>query len=164
MAPRDPLLADVLATISQSAQTGKRSALYRWMLAHHRQLEATMQSGIGTEGWERLVKRFTDAGLTNRNGGPLTVHSVRKTWWTVRADVRKAGQQAAPAPIPPSPAVRPLARDARSAPPPTTKPTTPEGQNARSAPAGRTGFRHDPIAREGDAEELLGSINKPDSK
>jgi hypothetical protein len=161
MAPRDPLLADVLATISQSAQTGKRSALYRWMLAHHRQLEATMQSGIGTEGWERLVKRFTDAGLTNRNGGPLTVHSVRKTWWTVRADVRKAGQQAAP--TPPSPAARPLARDTRPAGPPTTQPTIAEGQNARSAP-GRTGFRHDPIAREGDAEDLLGSINKPDSK
>lgn len=161
MAPRDPLLADVLATISKSAQIGKRSALYRWMLAHHRQLEATMQSGIGTEGWERLVKRFTEAGLTNRNGGPLTVHSVRKTWWTVRADVRKAGQQAAPTPTPtpPSPAVRPLAERLR----PAAQPTTPEGQNARSAP-GRTGFRHDPIAREGDAEDLLGSINKPDNK
>ena len=64
----------------------RHSAVYRWLRDRHAELAVVMREN--GPGWELVRGKMAEQGLTNRNGSPLTVCSVRKTWAVVCRHIR----------------------------------------------------------------------------
>lgn len=101
---------DALARVLRAADQGSsRSRLYQWMRQHHENLAA--QFGKVRPNWPALAAEFASLGITDSTGKPATPERTRKTWWRVRADVKRAQARnlagAIPASVVPSPAPTP---------------------------------------------------------
>ncbi len=64
-----------------------RSALYRWLRAHHEQF---LEDWTEAADWPAFSEAFARLGLTDRTGKPPLPDTARKTWLQVRKDVAKA--------------------------------------------------------------------------
>ena len=64
-----------------------RSALYRWLRAHHDQF---LEDWTEAADWPAFSEAFARLGLTDRTGKPPLPDTARKTWLQVRKDVAKA--------------------------------------------------------------------------
>ena len=64
----------------------RHSAVYTWLRKRHDELAAVIRDE--GPGWELVRSVMAKQGLTNKNGSPLTVSSVRQTWAIVCRHVR----------------------------------------------------------------------------
>lgn len=115
-----------LRRIAEVARGGSgRSPLYRWLRARHDAFAELVEEN--RPNWAALAEGFTGLGLTGANGRPLTAHTVRRTWWSVRRDVAAARARRARPPHPPAavPAPPPAATRAPPPPAPAAAPASP---------------------------------------
>ena len=101
---------DDLARVLRAADQGSsRSRLYQWMRQHHENLAAQFEKV--RPNWPALAAEFASLGIMDSTGKPATSERTRKTWWRVRADVKRAQARnligASPAPLVPSPSLTP---------------------------------------------------------
>jgi hypothetical protein len=101
---KKPVLS--LETVKEAAMSGRRSALYRWMLENFDQFSRTVDEA-GRPNWQALARTFGEAGLRDRLGKVPSAEGTRQTWFLVRQAVTKtpklAGRPAAMVPGPSRP-------------------------------------------------------------
>lgn len=115
-----------LRKIAEVARGGSgRSPLYRWLRARHDAFAELVEEN--RPNWAALAEGFAGLGLTGADGRPLTAHTVRRTWWSVRRDVAAARARRATPPHPPAavPAPPPAATRAPPPPAPAAAPASP---------------------------------------
>lgn len=138
----------------------RRSAMYRWLRAHHDQV-AEMLDTIEPSWWE-VAKRLGQAGVHNTKGVPPSGDSVRRVWKVVCRDVGAAiarpvpGERLSPSRI--TPDARPLIAERAPTSPPTDRPwATPSPE----APWRRPGTEVPPsTAPSGRGTEMLASVRR----
>jgi hypothetical protein len=74
--------------LREAATSGRRSALYRWMLENYDQFSRTVAEA-GRPNWRELARTFGEAGLLDRLGKSPSAEGARQTWVLVRAAVAK---------------------------------------------------------------------------
>ena len=74
--------------LREAAMSGRRSALYRWMLANFDQFSSTVAEA-GRPNWQALAVVFGEAGLRDRLGKAPSAEGTRQTWFLVRQAVAK---------------------------------------------------------------------------
>ena len=101
---KKPVLS--LETVKEAAMSGRRSALYRWMLENFDQFSRAVAEA-GRPNWQALARTFGEAGLRDRLGKVPSAEGTRQTWFLVRQAVAKtpklAGRPAAMVPGPSRP-------------------------------------------------------------
>jgi hypothetical protein len=124
---KPPPLSEIVAKAEERDRRkhgrGVKSPLYAWMRRHHTDLQAA----IDRVGWTALTEAIAEGGVTNANGEPPPVETVRHTWWRVRRAVQRerakaAEQPAAPRKAKPVPQVRDALPPQPSQPEPEKKP------------------------------------------
>ncbi|WP_338929234.1 hypothetical protein WDZ11_22355 (plasmid) [Roseomonas mucosa] len=65
----------------------RHSAVYLWLRQRHDELADIIREH--GPGWELIRSKMAKQGLTNKNGKPLTVSSVRQTWAIVCRHIRE---------------------------------------------------------------------------
>lgn len=83
---KQPVLAS--EQVKQAAMSGRRSALYRWMIENFHDFSQTV-AVAGRPNWQALADMFGAAGLRDRVGKVPSADGARQTWWLVRQAVRK---------------------------------------------------------------------------
>lgn len=87
---------DALARVLRVAAEGSsRSPLYRWMRQHHAELDRTFAAV--RPNWRALAAEFAALGILDSTGQPASPDRARKTWWRVRADIRRTQRRRAAA-------------------------------------------------------------------
>jgi hypothetical protein len=84
---KKPVLS--LETVKEAAMSGRRSALYRWMLENFDQFSRAVAEA-GRPNWQALARTFGEAGLRDRLGKVPSAEGTRQTWFLVRQAVTKA--------------------------------------------------------------------------
>jgi hypothetical protein len=121
--------------LREAAMSGRRSALYRWMLANFDQFSSTVAEA-GRPNWQALARTFGEAGLRDRLGKVPSAEGTRQTWFLVRQAVAKtpklvarpapsrpvaAAGERQPAPLQPAAAVSPEGTVGLAVTPPTPR-------------------------------------------
>lgn len=123
-----------LRRIAEVARGGSgRSPLYRWLRARHDAFAELVEEN--RPNWAALAEGFAGLGLTGADGRPLTAHTVRRTWWSVRRDVAAARERRARSPHPPAAVPAPPPTAATRAPPPSAPATAPASSASGGADA-----------------------------
>jgi hypothetical protein len=86
---------DILDAIDRSALV-KRGTLRAWMVTNHQAFSERLETR--KPDWPTLAKVFADAGLLDTRGKAPTAEATRKTWYRIKAEMRKTAT-AATAPI-----------------------------------------------------------------
>jgi hypothetical protein len=74
--------------LREAAMSGRRSALYRWMLENFDQFSGTVAEA-GRPNWQALAVAFGEGGLRDRLGKAPSAEGTRQTWFLVRQAVAK---------------------------------------------------------------------------
>ena len=74
--------------LREAAMSGRRSAVYRWMLENFDQFSRTVAEA-GRPNWQALARTFGEAGLRDRLGKAPSAEGTRQTWFLVRQAVAK---------------------------------------------------------------------------
>ena len=89
--------------LREAAMSGRRSALYRWMLENFDQFSGTVAEA-GRPNWQALAVAFGEGGLRDRLGKAPSAEGTRQTWFLVRQAVAKTPKLVAkPAAMVPGP-------------------------------------------------------------
>lgn len=132
-----PSLSEVIAKAEKRSPDRRRgrgaySPLYIWM---RHQNPADFQRAIDGLGWQDLTQAIVRAGITNGNGDPPPVGTVRNTWWRVQRAAKRERDKAVPT-LPRKAKPIPQVRDAL---PPT--PAQPELKPNEDTPEALTRFK-----------------------
>jgi hypothetical protein len=74
--------------LREAAMSGRRSAVYRWMLENFDQFSRTVAEA-GRPNWQALAVAFGEAGLRDRLGKAPSAEGTRQTWFLVRQAAAK---------------------------------------------------------------------------
>jgi hypothetical protein len=129
--------------VRKAATTGRRSVLYRWMMANYAEFTATVAEA-GRPNWAALAETFGEEGLHDRLGRPPSSETARQTWWLVRQAVARSGGQLTQA------STQPIVR-------PATSLLTP----AEATPLVGTRFSFKATSDQNERERLIGGRDKP---
>jgi hypothetical protein len=102
---------DAMTQIRDAASSGRRSALFRWMTRNFDGFAAALQDA-GKPNWAALADKFSEMGLTDRQGKSPTPAGARLTWYKVRqarlnAAKRTTSIRSAAIFLPPAPVYQP---------------------------------------------------------
>jgi hypothetical protein len=120
--------------LREAAMSGRRSALYRWMIENYAEFSATI-AAAGRPNWQALAHAFGEAGLRDRLGNVPSAEGTRQTWFLVRQAVAKTPKQVVRPLDPPHPGQWRASASLRHYSPP--QPDHPRGRSGSPSPRRR---------------------------